>query len=91
VRRRIQADLKTIGSARLLRYEAITAITVQNTLGVSAIHRLPPEILGDRSMRCWATWREAVKYRHAAHDPRSCTSWGKRSTAPVVRQVVLDR
>jgi len=45
VRRGIQADLKTIGALGCYGMTAITAITVQNTLGVSAFILYPPEIL----------------------------------------------
>jgi hydroxymethylpyrimidine/phosphomethylpyrimidine kinase len=41
----IQADLKTIASLGCYGMTAITAITAQNTLGVTAIHGIPPEIL----------------------------------------------
>jgi hydroxymethylpyrimidine/phosphomethylpyrimidine kinase len=39
----IQADLKTFAALGCYGMTAITAITVQNTLGVSAVHALPPE------------------------------------------------
>ena len=41
----IQADLKTMAALGCYGMTAITAITAQNTLGVRAIHALPPEIL----------------------------------------------
>jgi hydroxymethylpyrimidine/phosphomethylpyrimidine kinase len=41
----IQADLKTISSLGCYGMSVITAITVQNTLGVTAIHPVPPEIV----------------------------------------------
>ena len=37
----IQADLKTISACGCFGTSAITAITAQNTLGVTAIHPLP--------------------------------------------------
>ena len=42
----IQADLKTFSALGCFGTSAVTAITVQNTLGVSAIHSVPPEIVG---------------------------------------------
>ncbi len=39
----IQADLKTVSALGGYAATAITAITVQNTLGVRAIHPVPPE------------------------------------------------
>ncbi len=41
----IQADLKTISALGCYGMTAITAITAQNTLGVTAIHGVPPDIL----------------------------------------------
>ena len=41
----IQADLKTMSALGCYGMTAITAITAQNTLGVTAIHALPPELL----------------------------------------------
>lgn len=41
----IQADLKTISALGCYGTSAITALTVQNTMGVSAIHNIPAEIV----------------------------------------------
>ena len=41
----IQADLKTISALGCYGTTAITAVTVQNTLGVSAIHPIPVEFV----------------------------------------------
>lgn len=41
----IQADIKTISAMRCYAASAITAITVQNTLGVEAVHAVPLDIL----------------------------------------------
>jgi hydroxymethylpyrimidine/phosphomethylpyrimidine kinase len=41
----IQADLKTFSALGCFGMTAITAITAQNTVGVSAIHGVPPEML----------------------------------------------
>ena len=41
----IQADIKTISSLGGFATSAITAVTVQNTLGVSAIHDIPCDIV----------------------------------------------
>lgn len=41
----IQADLKTISALGCYGTSVITAITAQNTLGVTAIHPVPPEIV----------------------------------------------
>jgi hydroxymethylpyrimidine/phosphomethylpyrimidine kinase len=41
----IQADLKTFSALGCYGMTAITAITAQNTLGVSAIHGVPPDMV----------------------------------------------
>jgi len=41
----IQADLKTFAAYGVFGTSAITAITAQNTLGVTAVHALPPELV----------------------------------------------
>jgi hydroxymethylpyrimidine/phosphomethylpyrimidine kinase len=41
----IQADLKAFAACGVHGMTAITAITAQNTLGVTAIHAIPPEII----------------------------------------------
>ena len=41
----IQADLKTFSALGCFGTSAITAITVQNTLGVTGIHSIPPPIV----------------------------------------------
>jgi hydroxymethylpyrimidine/phosphomethylpyrimidine kinase len=48
----IQADVKTITCLGGYAMTAITAITVQNTLGVSAIHPIPPEIVAAQIRAC---------------------------------------
>jgi len=41
----IQADLKAFAACRVHGMTAITAITAQNTTGVSAVHQIPPEVI----------------------------------------------
>lgn len=41
----IQADIKTMSALGCYASSAITAITVQNTLGVTAVHAVPPGIV----------------------------------------------
>ena len=41
----IQADIKTVSALGGHAMTAITAVTAQNTLGVTAIHAVPPEIV----------------------------------------------
>jgi hydroxymethylpyrimidine/phosphomethylpyrimidine kinase len=44
----IQADLKTFAALGCYGMTAITALTAQNTLGVRAIHAVPPQMLRDQ-------------------------------------------
>ncbi|MEI6485929.1 MAG: bifunctional hydroxymethylpyrimidine kinase/phosphomethylpyrimidine kinase [Sphingomonadales bacterium] len=48
----IQADIKTITCLGGFAMTAVTAITVQNTLGVSAVHPVPPEIVAAQIRAC---------------------------------------
>jgi hydroxymethylpyrimidine/phosphomethylpyrimidine kinase len=41
----IQADLKAFAACEVHGMTAITAITAQNTLGVSAVHHVPPDVI----------------------------------------------
>ena len=41
----IQADLKTFAALGVFGMSALTAVTAQNTLGVTAVHEIPPEIV----------------------------------------------
>ena len=41
----IQADLKTFSALGVFGMSALTAITAQNTLGVTAVHEIPPEVV----------------------------------------------
>ena len=44
----IQADLKTFSALGCFGMSAITALTAQNTMGVRAIHGVPPDMLTDQ-------------------------------------------
>lgn len=44
----IQADLKTFHGCGVHGMSAITAVTVQNSLGVSGVYELPPELVADQ-------------------------------------------
>lgn len=44
----IQADIKTISACRCYAASAITAITVQNTLGVQSVCPIPASVIGDQ-------------------------------------------
>src|SRR5215469_4538250 len=44
----VQADLKTFLACRVHGMSAITAVTVQNSLGVSGFYELPPDAVADQ-------------------------------------------
>lgn len=44
----IQADIKTISALGGYAASAITAITAQNTMGIRAVHSLPPEVVREQ-------------------------------------------
>lgn len=48
----IQADLKTLSAFGVYGMTAITAITVQNTLGVTDVHGIPPETVAAQIRAC---------------------------------------
>lgn len=58
----IQADIKTIQAMGLFAQTAVTAITAQNTLGVTAVHNVPADIVEAQIDAVFADIRpEAVK------------------------------
>ncbi len=58
----IQADLKTMLALDVFGMSAVTAVTAQNTLGVTAIHEIPPEVLAAQIDAVFSDLRpEAVK------------------------------
>jgi hydroxymethylpyrimidine/phosphomethylpyrimidine kinase len=71
----IQADLKTFQAFGVFGTSAITAITAQNTLGVTAVHAVPPEMV-------------AAQIRAVASDlaPAACKT-GMLATRAVVETV----
>ena len=44
----LQADLKTFSALGVYGTSAITAVTVQNTVGVKYVHKLPPQVVYDQ-------------------------------------------
>jgi hydroxymethylpyrimidine/phosphomethylpyrimidine kinase len=50
----IQADLKTAQAFGVYAQTAITAITVQNTRGVTGVHVVPPDVVRDQIIACLA-------------------------------------
>ncbi len=91
----IQADIKTVTVLGGYAMTAVTAITVQNTLGVTNVHEIPPEIvreqieavMGDLGADAW----KLGMLGSAAHVRAVCESYyatlNKDGSAP---PVVLD-
>ncbi len=48
----IQADIKTAQAFGVYAQTAITAVTVQNTLGVTGAHIVPPDVVRDQIISC---------------------------------------
>ncbi len=48
----IQADIKTLSALGAYAMTAITAVTVQNTLGVSDVHGIPPAVVAAQMRVC---------------------------------------
>ena len=58
----IQADIKTIAAHRLFAQTAVTALTVQNTMGVTGVFDVPPEFVAAQIDAVFADIRpDAVK------------------------------
>ncbi len=47
----IQADIKSMSANGVYAASVITALTAQNTLGVTAIHDVPPQFVTDADRR----------------------------------------
>jgi len=71
----IQADLKTFAAHDVYGTTAITAITAQNTRGVTAVHALPPDLVRAQI--------EAVVTDIGVHAAKT----GMLATAPIVEAV----
>ena len=79
----IQADLKAFARCGVHGMTAITAITAQNTVGVSAVHPVPPD---DRRSRRCGRWLadigvDAVKVGMLGTAGRRSRRWPRRSTS----------
>jgi hydroxymethylpyrimidine/phosphomethylpyrimidine kinase len=71
----IQADLKTFAALGVYGTSAITAVTAQNTLGVTAVHEMPPDIV--------AAQIDAV----VADIPPDAVKTGMLAAAPIIEVV----
>ena len=74
----IQADLKTFSAFRVFGMSVLTAVTAQNSVGVTGVHNLPPEFVAQQIDAVLGDFgADAVKL-------------GMLSTAPIIR-AVADR
>jgi hydroxymethylpyrimidine/phosphomethylpyrimidine kinase len=71
----IQADLKTFSAFRVFGMSVLTAVTAQNSVGVTGVHNLPPEFV--------ALQIDAVLDDFGA----DAVKLGMLSTAPIIRAV----
>src|SRR5919197_2516126 len=71
----IQADLKTFSAFRVFGMSVLTAVTAQNSLGVTGVHNLPPEFV--------ARQIDAVLDDFGA----DAVKLGMLSTAPIIQAV----
>ena len=86
----IQADLKTAAALGCFGMTAITAITAQNTVGVRAIHALPPALLAQQiDAVVEDIGVDAVKIG-MLHDPEVVRVVAAAIRRHGLRQVVLD-
>ena len=89
----IQADLKAFSAQRVYGMAAITALTAQNSRGVSAIHVPPAGFVRDQLQAIYADIRvDAVKIGmipDAAVAAAVADMLEQRNTAPVVLDTVM--
>ena len=86
----IQADIKTISAMGCFAASAITAITVQNTLGVEAVHPVPLDILkGQIESVLFDIGADAVKIG-MLHSSEAVNIVAKIIGKYGIRNVVLD-
>lgn len=86
----IQADLKTIEAHNLFGMSVITAVVAQNTTGVTAVHALPPELVGQQIDCVFDDIRpDAVKIG-MLHDADIIRIVAARLRAHHAKNIVLD-
>lgn len=86
----IQADIKTISALGCYAATAITAVTVQNTIGVEAVHPVPVSIIeGQIEAVLSDIGADAVKIG-MLHSAEVVQAVGKMLRKHAVRNIVLD-
>lgn len=86
----IQADIKTISACGCYAMSAITAITVQNTLGVSEVHPIPESIIeGQINAVLSDIGADAIKIG-MLHSSAVIMTVKKALTLHAIKNIVLD-
>jgi hydroxymethylpyrimidine/phosphomethylpyrimidine kinase len=86
----IQADLKTFSALGVYGASAITALTAQNTLGVTAIHDVPPEFIGAEIDAVYSDLSVAATKIGMLSQPGAIEAVASGLDRHKVRNVVLD-
>ncbi|KAJ3341917.1 hypothetical protein HDU93_003738 [Gonapodya sp. JEL0774] len=83
----IQADLKTFTALGVYGTSVLTACTAQNTLGVQAVHSLPPEFVEQQLKSVLGTWEDA--HSGGKGDVMECAAikTGMLSSAPIIHTI----
>jgi hydroxymethylpyrimidine/phosphomethylpyrimidine kinase len=84
----IQADLKTFAALGVYGVSVITAVTAQNTLGVTAIHSIPAEVVAAQLDAVLADFTVAAVKVGMIGDPAVAEVIAAR--APELRHLVVD-
>lgn len=74
----IQADIKTITAHGLYATSAITALTVQNTLGVSRVEPVPVDLVAQQIDCVVGDIRPMRSKSACSAMPRLCRRWHRR-------------
>ncbi|MEO6322955.1 MAG: bifunctional hydroxymethylpyrimidine kinase/phosphomethylpyrimidine kinase [Polaromonas sp.] len=86
----IQADLKTFAALGCYGMTAITALTAQNTLGVRAIHGVPPQMLRDQIDAVLEDMGAHAVKIGMLHAPEIVQTVAEAIDRHALQQVVLD-
>ena len=87
----IQADLKTFSALGVYGASVITALTAQNTKGVTGIHDVPPDFIAAQIDAVFSDLKvDAVKIGMLSQAPRHRGGGGGPRPAQGRRNVVLD-
>jgi len=86
----IQADLKTFAALGTYGVSVLTAITAQNTLGVTAVHPVPPETVAAQLDAVLTDFDVAAVKVGMVADPAVATLLAERARAGRLPNLVVD-